>query len=60
MSTYKGLLIKIGLEEKEAEIYETLLSLGKAGMGKILNKVSLKRGSAYNAVYGLKAKGLVA
>ncbi|OGL68371.1 hypothetical protein A3D60_00685 [Candidatus Uhrbacteria bacterium RIFCSPHIGHO2_02_FULL_47_29] len=59
MSTYKSLLIKIGLEEKEAEVYETLLSLGKTGMGKILNKVSLKRGSAYNAVYGLKAKGLV-
>lgn len=59
MTTYTNLLTKIGLDEKEAEVYETLLTLGKAGMGKLLNKVSLKRGSAYNAVYGLKARGLV-
>src|SRR3989338_7677091 len=59
MATYANLLIKIGLDEKEAEVYETLLSLGKAGMGQLLNKVSLKRGTCYNAVYGLKDKGLV-
>lgn len=59
MATYTDLLKKIGLDEKEAEVYEALLSLGKAGMRKILNKTSLKRGSAYNAVYGLKDRGLV-
>jgi len=53
------LLKKVGLDEKEAEVYETLLSMGKAGVGKILPKTSLKRGSAYNALYGLKEKGLV-
>src|SRR3990167_7364664 len=59
MAIYTDLLKKIGLDEKEAEVYEALLSLGKAGMGKILGKVKLKRGSAYNAVYGLMEKGLV-
>ncbi|MFA5954890.1 MAG: helix-turn-helix domain-containing protein [Patescibacteria group bacterium] len=59
MGIYNNLLTKIGLDEKEAEVYEALLSLGKAGMGKLAANVSIKRGSAYNAVYSLKKRGLI-
>lgn len=56
---YNELLRRVGLDDKEAEVYETLLLLGKAGVLRLLPKVSLKRGSLYNALDGLKDKGLV-
>ncbi len=58
MALYNDLLNKIGLDEKEVEVYETLLTTGQVGMGKLLPRLSLKRGSAYNAVYGLIKRGL--
>lgn len=57
--THKELFERVGLDQKESETYEALLSLGKAGVLKLLPKVSLKRGSLYNALDGLKEKGLV-
>jgi len=53
-------LAQIGLTEKEAAVYEALLSLGKANMGKLLPKVPYKRGNTYDILEDLKSKGLIA
>jgi sugar-specific transcriptional regulator TrmB len=52
-------LTQIGLSEKEATVYEALLNLGKANMGKLLPKVPYKRGNTYDILKDLSAKGLV-
>ncbi|MFH1207485.1 MAG: helix-turn-helix domain-containing protein [Patescibacteria group bacterium] len=52
-------LTQIGLSEKEATVYEALLNLGKANMGKLLPKVPYKRGNTYDILEDLKNKGLV-
>lgn len=49
----------MGLNPKEAEFYEVLLSLGKANMGQMLKKLSFKRGDAYNVAYSLIKMGLI-
>ncbi len=49
----------MGLNPKEAEFYEVLLSLGKANMGQMLKKLSFKRGDAYNIAYSLIKKNLI-
>ncbi|MFA6097951.1 MAG: helix-turn-helix domain-containing protein [Patescibacteria group bacterium] len=52
-------LNQIGLSEKEATVYEALLLLGKANMGKLLPKVPYKRGNTYDILGDLIKKGLV-
>lgn len=52
-------LTQIGLSEKEATVYEALLNLGKANMGKLLPKVPYKRGNTYDILKDLAAKGLI-
>ncbi|MDD5039630.1 MAG: helix-turn-helix domain-containing protein [Patescibacteria group bacterium] len=54
------LLSTVGLEPKEALVYEALLGLGKTGIGQLLNRVPYKRGNTYVLVYSLIKKGLVA
>ncbi len=56
---YEKSLISAGLDEKQAVVYETLLSLGKSGMGKLVQKLPYKRPNVYNLVADLIAKGLV-
>ncbi|MFA6587934.1 MAG: helix-turn-helix domain-containing protein [Patescibacteria group bacterium] len=52
-------LTQIGLSEKEAVVYEALLSLGKVNMGKLLPKTPYKRGNTYDILKDLTHKGLV-
>lgn len=56
---YEQTLSQAGLSEKEAAVYEALLSLGKAGMGKLVAKLPYKRANTYNLVADLMTKGLV-
>ena len=52
-------LTQIGLTEKQAVVYDALLHLGKAAMGKLLPKIPYKRGNTYDILEELKEKGLV-
>jgi len=56
---YEKTLSQAGLSEKEAAVYEALLSTGKVGMGKLVAKLPFKRANTYNLVADLMAKGLV-
>jgi sugar-specific transcriptional regulator TrmB len=53
-------LVDIGLTEKEAAIYLTLLRFGTRPTTFVAHKAGLNRGSAYVALHSLLAKGLVA
>ncbi len=53
-------LKKIGLEEKEAQLYLCLLELGQANIAQISKKSALKRTTCYDIIESLKEKGLVA
>lgn len=57
---YEDALQKAGLDNKEATVYEALLRLGKAGMGRLVRELPYKRANTYNIVADLIAKGLVA
>ncbi len=53
-------LVDIGLTEKEAAVYLTLLRFGTRPTTFVAHKAGLNRGSAYVALHSLLAKGLVA
>lgn len=57
--SYADVLIRAGLDEKEAKTYEALLKYGQLGIGALLTKLPYKRGDLYNILYGLRDKGLV-
>jgi len=52
-------LINAGLKEKEALIYNTLLSYGSLPANEIIKKTNLKRGIVYKTLYDLVEKELV-
>jgi len=52
-------LQKIGLNEKEAKIYASLLELGETSIQRISKKSKIKRTTIYNTIDSLKEKGLV-
>ncbi|MFA6392240.1 MAG: helix-turn-helix domain-containing protein [Patescibacteria group bacterium] len=58
-SPISKILVQIGLTDKEAVVYEALLTLGKAGMGELLKKIPYKRGNTYDLMRALIDKGLV-
>lgn len=57
---YADVLQKTGLTGKEAVIFGVLLERGELGAGEIISYTNLKRGDAYNHIYSLQRKGLVA
>lgn len=52
-------LQKIGLNEKEAKIYASLLELGETSIQRVSKKSKIKRTTIYNIIDTLKEKGLV-
>jgi len=52
-------LQKIGLNEKEAKIYTSLLELGETNIQRVYKKSKIKRTTIYNTIDSLKEKGLV-
>lgn len=56
---HEPLLTQIGLSEKEAGLYETLLRLGQVSIQVILKATTYKRGDLYNILSGLEEWGLV-
>lgn len=56
---YKDTLIKIGLNEGEAKIYETLLLEGALPVILLSKKINLTRTNTYNILSSLIKKGLV-
>jgi len=60
MQNYTQNLVRIGLSENEALVYEILLSMSRAGVAVLLRKApTIKRGNMYNIIYSLIEKGLV-
>lgn len=55
----RHLLSALGLSEKEALVYQCLLSGGSLPIGKIITQTGLKRGITYAIVYKLAKLGLV-
>ena len=49
----------LGLTDNEILVYEFLLAKGELGIGEILKKSKLVRGSAYHILNSLKEKGLI-
>ena len=56
---YQHQLQQLGLSEKQAKVYEVLLSFGKAGIKDIKQKTPYKRGDLYNILYSLQDKKLI-
>ncbi len=56
---YLSVFERAGLSNKEAKIYEILIENGQLGVGKILKKITYKRGDTYNILYSLRDKGLI-
>ena len=56
---YEDLLISLGLNKNEAEIYEILLTLGKSTVKDVLKKTKIQRSNVYNILSVLKEKGLI-
>jgi HTH-type transcriptional regulator, sugar sensing transcriptional regulator len=52
-------LENLGLDEKEVQVYLSLLEIGEANIAKICNKSGVKRTTVYSAIEALKEKGLV-
>ncbi|MDO8529314.1 MAG: helix-turn-helix domain-containing protein [bacterium] len=52
-------LKKIGLNDKESQVYLTLLELGEGSIGTISKKSSIKRTTVYDVVNSLMEKGLL-
>jgi len=50
---------QLGLDDREIAIYKALLSLGPASIRNIAEKADINRGSAYEALKSLQAKGVV-
>lgn len=59
MPAEKNLLNQLGLSDKEAEIYEIMLKLGKIPASQLLPKTSLKRTTVYSILEELTVKGLI-
>lgn len=55
----KNVLLKLGIEDKKAEIYLSCLEKGGATAYSIAKKVGLKRPTAYDILYSLQKEGLV-
>lgn len=58
-SKFEEILQGLGLNTKEAQIYELLLKSGPTGIKPLLSDTGLKRGNAYYHLESLSAKGLV-
>lgn len=56
---FKEILKKVGLNEKEVEIYSALLELGEQKISDLLKKTKLKRGDLYYALDSLVERNLV-
>ena len=54
-----NLLLKLGLEQKAAEIYLTVLKSGPSSLRKIAERSGINRGTVYNILKDLLARGLV-
>jgi sugar-specific transcriptional regulator TrmB len=52
-------LENLGLDNKEVQVYLSLLEIGEASIAKISKKSGVKRTTVYNAIEALKEKGLV-
>lgn len=52
-------LENLGLDDKEAQVYLSLLEVGESNIAKISKKSRVKRTTVYNAIETLKEKGLV-
>lgn len=59
VSLYQETIMGVGLTDKEAMVYETLLRLGPASIPKLLESTTYKRGDLYNILHGLEGWGLV-
>lgn len=59
MSTIEAQLKKLGLEEKEVNIYMTLLTHGPSSVRKIAAVSGVNRGSTYDTLKALRERGLV-
>lgn len=59
MSSFETELLKLGLSEKEALIYLTLLSHGPSSVRKLAGISGINRGTAYDCLKALKERGLV-
>jgi len=55
----KDLLNQVGLSDKESEIYQILLKLGKVPANKILPETDLKRTTVYSILDDLLAKDII-
>lgn len=53
------ILIDIGLTEREIAIYKALLSLGPASIRNIADKAGINRGTAYEVLKQMQARGVV-
>lgn len=53
------LLQTLGLTDKEAQIYNLLLTMGKVQASTLISKTGLKRATVYKSLYTLESKGLV-
>jgi len=56
---FKKELIESGLKEKEAIVYDILISQGILPVKSLIQKSSLKKGILYKTLYDLEKKGLV-
>lgn len=54
-----GFLESLGLSKKEADMYDLLLRVGEVPAATIIEKMHLKRATAYKTLYELESKGLV-
>lgn len=52
-------LENLGLDDKEVQVYLSLLEIGEANIARISKKSGVKRTTVYNAIEALKKKGLV-
>lgn len=55
---YQDILKSIGLQPKEALVYEALLKLGETSIKPLLRETGLKRGNLYDILYSLEKKDL--
>ena len=56
---YRQQIIDLGLSEKEAEIYLTLLSMGSATIDGLSKETKIKRSTVYVQLKALVKKGLI-
>ncbi len=59
MTSLENVFKKLGLTDKEAQIYRALLALGPSAIRKIGEKAGINRGTTYEALKTLQKEGLV-